>query len=69
MYISGLPFRHFPVSRHVRKTAETQIVRPRQTNFSGSPGSPTAMRDVSAVSVRGLMGSLMKLSDIIGILP
>ena len=53
---------------NVRKTAVTQIVRPRQTNFSGSHSSPIAIRDVSAVSVRGLMGSLMKRSDIIGIL-
>jgi hypothetical protein len=45
-----------------------QIVRPRQMNFLGSPGSPIAIRDVSAVSVKGLMGSLMNRSDIIGIL-
>jgi hypothetical protein len=37
-------------------------------NFLGSPGSPIAIRDVSAVSLRGLMGSLMKRSDNIGIL-
>jgi hypothetical protein len=45
-----------------------QIVRPRQMNFLGSPGSPIAIRDVSAVSVKGLMDSLMNRSDIIGIL-
>jgi hypothetical protein len=52
----------------LQKPALTQIVRPRQMNFSGSPGSPIAIRDVSAVSVKGLMGSLMNFSGIIGIL-
>jgi transposase InsO family protein len=34
-YFSGLPCRHFPVSRHDRKTAVRQIVRPCHTNFRG----------------------------------
>ncbi len=44
------------------------MVRPRHTNSRGRPGSPIAMREVSAVSVMGLMGSLMKRSGMVGIL-
>ena len=67
-YISGLPCRHLPVSRHDRKTVVMLIVRPRHTNFSGRPGSPIAIREVSAVSVKGVMASLMSRPGMLGIL-
>ena len=38
------------------------MVRPRHTNSLGSPGSPIAMRAVSAVPVTGLMASLTNRS-------
>jgi len=38
------------------------MVRPRHTNSLGSPGSPIAMRVVSAVPVTGLMASLTNRS-------
>lgn len=62
-YILGLPWRHLPVSRQVRNTAYTVMVHPRHTNLRGRPGSPIAIREVSAVSVIGLIGSLMNRSD------
>lgn len=67
-YISGLPWRHLPVSRQVRNTAWTVMVRPHHTNLRGKPGSPNAMRSVSAVSVMGIMGSLMNFLGIVDIL-
>ena len=57
-----------PCSAQDRNTARTVTVRPRQTNSRGRPGSPTAMREVSAVSVMGLMASLMNRSSMAGIL-
>ena len=61
-YNSGLPCRHFPVSRQVRKTAAILMVRSRHMNSRGSPGSPTAMREVSNVVPTGVMTSLMNRS-------
>jgi hypothetical protein len=64
-YNSGLPWRHFPVSRQVRSTAAILMVRPRHTNSRGSPGSPTAIREVSHVATTGLMTSLTNRSGMI----
>ena len=65
-YNSGLPWRHFPVSRQVRTTAATSMVRPRHMNSRGGPGSPNAIREVSYVATTGLMASLTNRSGMLG---
>ena len=64
-YNSGLPWRHFPVSRQVRSMAAILMVRSCHTNSKGSPGSPTAIREVSHVATTGLMTSLTNRSGMI----
>ena len=52
-----------PINAECRKR-----IQPRHTNLRGRPGSPIAMRMVSAVSVKGLIASLMNRSCMAGIL-